>query len=242
MRLTIINSLIAFSSAIFLLNSCSQTESETMPPDTYIVKKAETSIVIDGTGSDPAWENAVLLNDFQFPWLEQAAPSTEFRALYNQEYLFFQFKVVDEDIVLGEDSVDSQAALGSDRVELFFTTNDSINPYYTLEMDPKGRIFSAKARFYRQIDNDWRWPGLEVAGSITEDGYILEGMIPLQSFADLNLWQNAEQKQLACGVFRAEFSHADDGTINHNWISWIQPDSPKPDFHIPSAFGKWVLE
>ena len=239
MKLPQFHSTLAFLFAIILFHSC---KPEPMPPNTYLVKQTHSEVTIDGQGNDPAWQKANLLNDFRFPWLEQETPSTEFRALYNENHLFFQFKVVDEDIVLGEDSIESQAALGSDRVELFFAVNDSLNPYYTLEMDPKERIFSAKAKYYRQVDRQWRWPGLRIAASFTQDGYILEGSIPMASFTELNLWQDEHQKQLSCGVFRAEFSHTEDESIAHNWISWIQPDSPKPDFHIPSAFGRWVLE
>ena len=227
---------------LLILHSCKpDQEQEPMAPDTYAVNKIQTSILIDGKGSDPNWKEAELLTDFRFPWQNRPAPLTEFRALHNGEDLFFQFSVKDDDIVLGNDSTEKRAALGSDRVELFFSVNDSIKPYYTLEIDPRGYIFSAKANFYRQVDMSWDWPGLIAIGSIQDDGYILEGKMPLQSFTNLDLWQDEEKTKLMAGVFRAEFEHAEDGRVKHNWISWIQPDSPEPDFHIPSAFGKWVL-
>ncbi|MDX2248738.1 MAG: carbohydrate-binding family 9-like protein [Bacteroidia bacterium] len=225
------------------VSSCDKEPSAevSFPPNTYPVKKLTGSITLDGKGSDPAWQQAVVLDTFRFPWLEIPTPHTEFRALWNENYLFFQFVVVDEDVVIHEDTTQNRAVLGSDRVELFFSVNDSLNPYYSLEMDPRAWVFSSIGRFPRKIDPSWKWPGLVTMATLTTDGYILEGSIPMSSFTDLNLWRNEAKTRLNCGVFRAEFSHNDDGSVAQNWISWIIPDSPKPDFHIPSAFGWFEL-
>ena len=207
----------------------------------YQVRKADRTLSLDGKASDPAWAKAELLNDFRFPWQDREVPSTEFRALWDEEYLYFQFVVVDQDIVLGEGMSNDEAVLGSDRVELFFAVNPELQPYYSLEMDPRTWYFDSKGRHHRKIDAGWSWPDLDLAASITTEGYILEGRTSLQTLSDLELWQDEEQSQLIVGVFRAEFEHADDGSVRHNWISWIMPDSPTPDFHIPSAFGNWQL-
>ncbi|MEZ4828235.1 MAG: carbohydrate-binding family 9-like protein [Bacteroidia bacterium] len=228
---------------IMALSSCepgSGGESP-LPPNTYQVKKLTGSITLDGKGTDPAWQQAVVLDTFIFPWLEIPTPHTEFRALWNENYLFFQFVVVDDDVVIHEDTTQDRSVLGSDRVELFFAVNDSLNPYYSLEMDPRTWVFSSIGRFPRKIDPSWKWPGLVTMASLTADGYILEGSIPMESFTELNLWRNEAKTSLNCGVFRAEFSRNDDGTVAQNWISWIIPDSPKPDFHIHSAFGWFEL-
>ena len=66
------------------------------------------------------------LTDFSMPWSNRESPITSFRAVWNDDWLGFQFQVVDEDIVLfeGEDRDDS--VLGSDRVELFFATDHEL--------------------------------------------------------------------------------------------------------------------
>ena len=209
---------------------------------TYQVKRTTQAITISGTNADEGWNNANALENFSFPWLEYESPFTSFRALLGEEALYFQFQVEDEDVVLGEGENAEQAALGSDRVELFFTSNDSLRPYYSLEMDPKEQVFDSKGELYRQIDGDWDWPGLEVAAQITDKGYILEGKIPAHTLDELQLWQDKAKTRLRVGVFRAEFSYEADSTVQHHWISWVMPDSPTPDFHIPSAFGTWVVE
>lgn len=218
------------------------TTAEVYNGPVYAVNKAATAPTLDGTGADPAWESAELLTDFRFPWQDRPAPLTQFRALWDASFIYFQFDVEDPDLVIHEDPDKDRSVLGSDRVELFLSTNESLNPYYSLEMDPRAWVFSSIGTFPRNIDASWSWPGLETFASITEKGYILEGRIPMQSLTDLELWQDDAHKKLIVAVLRAEFDHMEDGSIKHNWISWIQPDSPKPDFHIPSAFGRWELK
>ena len=46
--------------------------------------------------------------------------------------------------------------------------------------------------------------------------------------------------KIIAGVYRAEFSMSDDG-VQENWISWVDPGTEKPDFHVASSFGEFVL-
>lgn len=208
----------------------------------YRVREVGIPPQLDGSGEDPAWAAAEVLTQFAFPWQDRPAPHTEFRALWDSEALYFQFRVEDADLVLAEAEAADMAAVRSDRVELFFAVNDSLAPYYSLEMDPQLRVFDAAGHLYRKIDPSWDWPGLETFARIGEQGYVLEGRIPMASFNQLELWQEGPERALICGVFRAEFDHLPGDSIRHNWITWVWPDAQRPDFHIPSAFGKWVLE
>ena len=208
----------------------------------YQVNKTAQPLRLDGKGSDSGWKQAELLTDFRFPWQNRPAPPTKFRALWDSDYLYFQFVVEDEDVVMWEGEDQDASVLGSDRVELFFSVNKELNPYYSLEMDPRAWVFSSKGVYHRKIDRNWSWEGLETFSSLTDDGYILEGRMPMESLEKLNLWQDPQKRELRVGVFRAEFDHLPGGEVKHNWMSWITPDSPTPDFHIPSAFGKWILK
>ena len=208
----------------------------------YHVIRIEDPIRLDGNGTDSLWGSATRLDSFTFPWQDRPVPKTYFYALYNQYHFYFKFEVEDTDIVLDENGIQNLAVIGSDRVELFFAANDSLKPYYQLEMDPRTWVFSAKSYLYREVDDSWKWEGLETYASISDKGYILEGQIPMDSFSMLDLWQDTEKSRLLCGAFRAEFEHGEGNEIIHNWISWIHPDSPSPDFHIPSAFGILVFD
>jgi hypothetical protein len=125
----------------------------------------------------------------------------------------------------------------SDRVEIFFRHDDRLETYYCLEMDPLSRVLDYKAGFYRKFDYNWQWPGnnqLHVQSGYTEVGYIVEGSITLASLRELDLLNN---NKLQAGLFRGECLKVRDPQSRFTWISWVKPESERPDFHIPSSFG-----
>lgn len=129
----------------------------------------------------------------------------------------------------------------SDRVEIFFRTGSRLDPYYCIELDPLGRILDYKARYYRQFEYEWQWPGekqLEVVAAYTADGYFVEGSISLSSLKEMDLLHH---QVLETGLFRGECLRLPDPESAFNWISWVRPESQHPDFHIPSAFGRIKL-
>lgn len=181
-------------------------------------------------------ERGEALTDFCFPWLEKPAPRTEFRAVYDDSWLVFRFEVEDEDLVIAESEDPGEGALGSDRVELFFSPSTDLRPhYFGAEMDPSGRVFDYRAVHHRQFDPSWSFSSLAFAGAITPGGYRVDGRIELGELRDLGLLRDG---RLVAGVYRAEFSHFESG-IREDWISWVSPDSPTPDFHVPSSFGQF---
>ncbi len=205
---------------------------------TYSVKKAPSAIRLSGTGNDPLWETAGVLTDFTYPWETETAPPTTFRALWTDTHLYFLFHAVDPEIITPQRGRGERDAVDSDRVEIFFKADDNMDPYYSLEMDALGRVLDTEGRFPRKIDFDWNWPEghLVVRASIDETGYRVEGSITFESLRLLGMYQ--DDGLLKAGLFRGDYQTSKtDGRIETKWISWILPDSPKPDFHIPSAFG-----
>jgi len=211
-----------------------------------IVKEYQV-ILIDknqknGTGIPDlfSWEKANCLTDFSSPWKNDPISKIEFRALYDFENFYFNFRVFDADIYIDQkdDSFDSIG--NSDRVELFFRANDLLNPYYCLEMDTLARIMDFKAKPNKDFDFDWNWPknDLEVKSSKNENFFVVEGRISIQSLKDLNLIQN---NTIEAGVFRAKFSLVENLQYDATWISWVNPNTQEPNFHIASSFGKFIL-
>jgi hypothetical protein len=47
---------------------------------------------------------------------------------------------------------------------------------------------------------------------------------------------------LLTGVHRGEFCHRPDGSVQPGWVTWAEPQTERPDFHVPSAFGVLELE
>jgi hypothetical protein len=209
----------------------------------YTVKRIPgNTIHITGKGDNKAWEKANELTDFSFPWEAAPAPATSFSALWDGEWLYCLWKVADDSIVTPAIKNNKMDAGASDRVEIFMTHDTTLLPYYyCLEMDAAGRTLDYRASFYRKMDYSWSWPANQffIKTARTEKGYTIETAISIQSLRELGLLQN---KRLLAGLFRAERKTLQGGLAAFHWISWVNPNAPQPDFHIPSAFGTLVLE
>lgn len=191
--------------------------------------------------ADLNWANALELKDFTYPWSAGKPPGVTFRALWDEKRFYFRFDAEATDVLTYVNTNNKMEVVHSDRVEIFFRSDEKLDPYYCLEMDPLGRVLDYRTRYYRQFEYDWQWPGsglLEVKAVMTGSGYSVEGSIALQSLKELNLLQNNE---LQAGLFRGECLELPDPGSAFAWISWVQPESQLPDFHIPSAFGRIKL-
>lgn len=185
------------------------------------------------------WSAAKVLTDFSFPWVQREAPKTEFRALWDEAHLHFRFDCVDDDLVLPDAPTAKEHVLRSDRVEIFFTADLSLQPYYCLEMSPRGDVLAYEARFYREMNWDWQCEGLELTAHIDGDRYSVTGRIPLDTLRELKVLRSRE---IYAGVYRAEFHHEPNGTVHSGWMPWVNPQTEKPDFHVPASFGVLELE
>lgn len=185
------------------------------------------------------WSEAELLNDFSFPWQQRTAPLTEFRALWDDEHFHFHFHCVDDDLILLDGADAKERVIASDRVEIFFASDLALKPYYCLEMSPRGDVLDYKATHYRQMDWDWRCEGLVIDAKIAGTRYEVSGRLPLETLRTVGVLKPGSREMLA-GIYRAEFYHNADGTIHHGWMPWVNPQTVKPDFHVPESFG--VLE
>lgn len=137
-----------------------------------------------------------------------------------------------------EKTFDTEATVdGEDRVEIFLAADDKLKEYFCLEIDPLGRLHDYAASCYRNFDSSWDCPGICTAASLTESGYVVECSVPLKVFESLNLPSLGAGDVLKAGLFRSELTRGQDSTPQARWISWIDPKTKKPDFHLPDAFG-----
>jgi hypothetical protein len=203
-----------------------------------LIEKAE--LKINGKGEGAAWNKAEVLTQFLSPW-DTAEPSKiEFRALWDGVNFFFCFTVFDSKIHIDtkDDSVDS--INNSDRVELFFRPDDSLNPYYCLEMDTDARIMDFIAYPNKNFDFNWNWPknAIEVKSSKNDVSFTVEGAISIDS---LNQFHLIKENKIETGVFRAKYNSQDNINFEPTWITWINPKTETPNFHIASSFGIFHL-
>ncbi|WP_318345148.1 carbohydrate-binding family 9-like protein [Flagellimonas baculiformis] len=197
-------------------------------------------LTITGKADDPLWELADSLTDFNSPWCALQGTKTEFRSLWDDANLYFMFKVVDSYIHIDNKGSGNESINVSDRVELFFRQDDSLDPYYCLEIDPTPRIMDFQAFPKRVFDFDWNWPAnhLTVKSHSGTDGFTVEGKISMASLEKLNL---VHDHTIETGIFRAKYVKVDASTYEPIWITWVNPETETPDFHIASSFGILIL-
>ena len=201
----------------------------------------DAGITVDGILDETAWEQANREVGFSFPWEDRPAPRTEFRAMFDRQALCFAFRVEDTDVVLARDYRSKEDVVREDRAELFFALDAELSEYFCLEIDPLGRVLDYRASYYRQMDFSWSFPGLEAAGRPVEGGYCVEGRIPWTAFQSLGFPAPRPGLEIKFGIYRAEFRHAAGAEWAESWISWVDPQTAEPDFHVPGSFGRLRL-
>lgn len=212
----------------------------------YNIKHTDSAPVIDGNGSDAAWEQAQALTNFTFPWRTDPAPETEFKALWDTNAVYFRYKVADAALAIGSDP--ARGALDSDRVEIFLAKDAQLSTYYTMEIDPNAQIYSAEATYdmalkkRTSLDDSFSWEGLEYAASHDLKGYTVEIKLPRAKITALGLWQDVKQSVLLCALMRAEFTPIENNKLDMGWMTWIDPQTEKPNFHNPDTFGQCILK
>lgn len=211
----------------------------------YDVNYREVAATIDGVLEEEVWKPlGAISGSFLYPWEKVEAPFTEFKAYHDNTNFYFSFVVKDQAVVSEEQWKEDESTVDNeDRVELFFASGSVDKPveykiplYYATEVDPLGRAHDYSIKYYREFDSKFNFEGAKNAATIVEDGYIVEGYIPLATLKALNLF--SEDQMIRVGVFRAEFTKNNDELIMQ-WISWVDPKTEVPDFHVDSAFGQF---
>ncbi|MEQ8702616.1 MAG: sugar-binding protein [Phaeodactylibacter sp.] len=189
----------------------------------------------------PNWQPATILRDFSSPWLEVEDTGTTFRALHDGVYLYFRFDVQESNILIYEKDHTKFDVLNSERVEIFFRQDPELKRYYGLEMDPLGRVYDYQSSYYRQSDKTWGWPEghLNLKTGRTPTGYWLQGEISFESLRSLQLIH--EERYLQAGLYRGRCLNIRGDKATFNWITWVDPQTETPDFHVPASFGQLEL-
>jgi hypothetical protein len=202
------------------------------PTKTYQVRMVPTP-----PNHFPNWQPATILRDFSSPWLEVEETGVNFRALHDGVHLYFRFDVQESNILIYEKDHTKFDVLNSERVEIFFRQDPELKRYYGLEMDPLGRVYDYQSSYYRQSDKTWGWPEghLQLETGRTPSGYWLQGRISVESLRNLHLIQDGGYLQ--AGLYRGRCLDITGDKATFNWITWVDPQTGQPDFHVPSSFG-----
>ncbi len=192
------------------------------------------SIKIDGVKDEADWKKVKIIDEFVNPWNKEVNAKTELSLLYDSKYLYFFYETIDEDIVLVDDYKGETSIGKEDRVELFFSTDSELSLYYGFEIDPLGRVMDYSAKHYRKFDYKWNLEGIITSGKILDNGYVVEGAIPLSFLREVA----GNDCEIYFGAYRGEFSKNEKGETVENWLTIVDPQTPRPDFHVPTSFAK----
>lgn len=189
--------------------------------------------------SDDIWQQVEVLDDFKQPWKGGPMQKTYFRAFQDTQWMYIRYDVEDESVWVFERENNKMEVARSNRVEIFFKTDESLEKYYCLEIDSRGRVLDYSASFYRNFDYTWSWPEgqLSVQTELTEKGYKVDLQLGMESLKNLGILKN---RAIKAGIFRGDcidFGSLKGDDAEFNWISWVDPKTEKPDFHVESAFG-----
>ena len=203
-----------------------------------VVRIEKRQLVVTGKGKHPLWDKANTLSDFCSPWNRdiEKIKTLEFKALWDECQLFFCFRVEDSEVHIDTTDNSNKSINNSDRVELFFRTNKSLDPYYCLEMDPTPRVMDFKARPNKIFDFDWNWSidDIEVKSSINLMDFTVEEAISIALLTELGL---LKEGKIEIGIYRAKYNKQSNGNFDPTWITWVNPNTETPNFHTPTSFG-----
>jgi hypothetical protein len=222
---------------LFALGICACTTPDSAYHVNYI---PDAAIAIDAQLNEKAWDLDQPLTAFNDPWRPGCLPTT-FKAFCDDQNLYFAFVAQDATPRLSATWTGKSTLDQEDRVEIYFACDAALARYYCIEIDSAGRVHDFAGSFPHQWDNSWSMLGLKTAAKARPDGYTVEGSIPLAQLEALGFPPLRSGASWRVGLFRADLGPPppppEPASKSVFWITWIDPKTPKPNFHVPAAFG-----
>ena len=166
---------------------CSVISCKKLNKNTVYEVRFANNINIDNLMSEKNWKDANVLSDFCLPWDKKFAQETQFKATFDESYLYFLFYSKDSNLVVLENISEEQDIAKEDRIEIYLSASESLDEYFCFEVDPYGRVLDYKAKFYRKFDRKWNINQLIVESKITDDGFNTAMAIPLKALKEMNI-------------------------------------------------------
>jgi hypothetical protein len=177
-------------------------------------------------------------------------PEAQVKMTYDKENIYIIFRVKDRNVRCITNKINGPVWQDS-AVEFFFAP-DSAKPllYFNLETNcggtalmhynviPRRESRKISEEEIQQIAMAHSLPEIidpEISEPVT---WILEYRIPLSL---LEKYSSVSRPGKGV-VWRANFYKIAENSSNPHYITWSPIDKPKPDFHVPQAFGKLIFE
>jgi hypothetical protein len=203
------------------------------------IARLTESLQVDGSLDEPWYQRVAPVTDFKVACQPSAAAQmTQAWLQWNEAGLWFAFAAQDVTIMAAPATGDEHAVDAQDRVEIFLWPQNS-RSYFCLEIGPDGAVHDYAARVYRRFDDSWTPAGAKSAARRTAHGYTVEGFIPVVDLHTMGVRSWNPGTRLHVGLYRADFRpEAPEDPI---WLTWVEPNLPKPDFHVRATFAPVVL-
>lgn len=210
--------------------------------EAHAVALGADALTVDGNASDAAWTRASAQTiTWDTDWSgKKTSIVTHARVVWAKDALYTLFESdgagLNADPAPRKD-VDRPKLYGEDCVELFVGA-DPKEPrrYYEIEMGPLGHFLDLTVdRTVTPPKSDVAWSSGVVVATTTDataHSSTIEAKIPAKEIAAALV----PGARLPFALYRME------GKSPRNYLAWSPTRTPKPDFHVPSAFGVLVLD
>ena len=245
--------LLFFVTIIFVINSCSETETETLP-EKYSIQYIGKAIVIDGEVNETQWENTNWSDPFvDIEGFKKPLPhyQTRIKMLWDKYYLYIAAEI--EEPHLWATLTERDAIIYRDNdFEVFIDPDgDGLN-YYELEINAFGTVFdlflekpySKKGK----ANISWNFEGLKSAVSLQgslnnpvdiDTSWTVEIAIPWKSFSanDGIPPENGDQWRINFSRVQWDLEIETYVKVNKPEHNWVWSPQGKVNMHIPEKWG-----
>ncbi len=222
---------------VLLLAGCASAQSDQAAA--LGIARLTGPVHVDGRLEEACYQRVTPVTHFKVASQpDTKASSTQAWLQWNEAGLWFAFGAYDTTIVAAPPTGDEHAVDTQDRVEIFLWPQNS-RTYFCLEIAPDGAVHDYAARIYRKFDDAWTPAGARFAARRTAEGYAVEGFIPATALHAMGVRSWGPGTRLDLGLYRADFRP--EAPEDPLWLTWVEPNLPKPDFHVRATFAPVTL-
>jgi hypothetical protein len=226
---------------LFVLCCAVGASAQSLP--VYEVARVTSSINIDGKLDEKAWADAPLVGTFvNNRDGSRSELQTEARVLYDERFIYFAFRVVDQNVWATMKRRDEHLWL-EEVVEVFLQANPAIPNYIELEVNPLGTMLDIylldkrKPLHYESWNSEHlRW-AVQVDGTIdgkdNDRGWTCEIALPLEDVATATHNPPQAGDRWRMNLYRVDQKPR---VAELAWSPTLQDD-----FHVLAKFGELVF-
>jgi hypothetical protein len=217
-------------------------------PPSYTVYRAGTPIQVDGRLDEAAWFAAPDTGPMHFPWFQSGEKEqTVVKLLWDDRNLYIAHVSLDRHIAARHHERDGKIP-EDDCFEIMLAPDpDKPEVYFNIEWNVIGGIVdNFRPNGPRQPRAPkWDAEGVRVAGThagtLNDDTdrdqhWVVEVAIPFSNFAAY-----AKRVPPAPGSWWNGNLNRHGGQTNFQYSQWSPAKTPKPSFHTPETFGRFVF-